>query len=164
MKIRVFTAFFLFIMGVSAAFAGDVCSEVVFYIEKSTNSNVVVYEAKMDSEGLLVDKPLDMYWLKEGKDERASLGWLEKKLAYGVKYLKEIAGMHYEFCLAAVPDKVVVLSMQDGCPVAKTDIQEEDAVLNKVYVELTGISNVKYIELTGTNTKTNQIVSERIYN
>ncbi len=160
--------FVLLLSAWAAAADSQICSQRLFYIEKSTNSNIVAYDANIDGKGMLNDEePMYIYWSRINSTKKRALGWLEETFAYGVNYLNETAGLNYLFRITALPDKTVELTMADGCPRVIVNINGEPAILNKVYVNLTGTglsSNIKYIELSGVSADTGALLTERITN
>ncbi|MCU4156122.1 DUF4833 domain-containing protein [Carboxylicivirga sp. A043] len=61
--------------------------ELLFYIQRSTNTNTVIYEANFNEKGWLdPKKPVNIYWLmyEEGK-KTEDLSFFEKHYAFGVK-------------------------------------------------------------------------------
>ena len=61
---------------------------LLFYIQRSHNTNTVIYEANFGDNGMLnPDKPIDIHWIlyeKEGLVE--PLTYLENNFAFGVKH------------------------------------------------------------------------------
>jgi hypothetical protein len=100
---------------------------VLFFIARSKNENIVVYEAakKSDSE-LDPAKPIDVYWLdidpayqqanrKKGvMSDRSDLNMIEKQFAYGVGF--EAAPNKpgtFLLKLVALPERPVTLFIKD---------------------------------------------------
>ena len=57
----------------------------LFFIARSKNSNIVQYDARVDSSGNLVSRsPVSAYWVMHATDGgHEGLTWLEEKFAYG---------------------------------------------------------------------------------
>ena len=57
----------------------------VFFIQRSTNANTVVYDARLRSDGSLdPGQPIHAYWLRYASTgERRELNFVEQNLAYG---------------------------------------------------------------------------------
>jgi hypothetical protein len=141
------------------------CSSQLFYIEKSTNSNIVVYEANVEKGAIDNENPLDIYWRKADSASSKALGWLEEKLAYGARYVND--NLKSKFYITSMPDKLIDIKLDGSCAQAVTEIDNHEAVLSKVYVSVTGSglsSDVQYIELYGVDQKTQKTVTERIDN
>jgi hypothetical protein len=89
---------------------------MLFYIERSSNSNTVIYAANLDAHGKLdKDEPVIAYWRWYNVDgHRKPLNFVERMLAYGVKSVKHDGpdGM-ISFKLAALPERTLYLHL-DG--------------------------------------------------
>ena len=59
---------------------------LLFYIQRNHNENAIVYDAKFDSEGnLLEDCPIDAYWIRfQENGQRKELRNFEKWMVYGI--------------------------------------------------------------------------------
>ena len=59
--------------------------QLLFYIKRSMNKNVVIYKYNKTNDGKLnIKDPIDQYWvLNKNKNKMVPLNILEKKLAYG---------------------------------------------------------------------------------
>lgn len=61
-------------------------SNQLFYIQRGTNRNTLVYEANFDEDGILFkESPVVIYWkMFDQNGEREELGYLEQKFAFGL--------------------------------------------------------------------------------
>src|SRR5262245_28326244 len=77
----------------ASADAGSARRQQLFRIARSTNANVVIYDANVDRAGRLVeDAPVVAYWIMLAEDRRReSLTWLENELAYGFEVVGSTA-------------------------------------------------------------------------
>src|ERR1700759_668959 len=73
--------------------------DMLFYIERSTNSNTVVYAAKRDAKGAIdSDAPVEAFWRWFNVDgAKKSLNFIERMMAYGVKNSRVVAGRPITF-------------------------------------------------------------------
>ena len=62
----------------------------LFRIERSTNANIVVYDALVEADGNLPKKnPIDVYWVRLAEEgQRKNLNGIERRMAYGFKEKK----------------------------------------------------------------------------
>jgi hypothetical protein len=124
-----------------------------------------MYELNVSQDGTVNSRePVNAYWTRHNTPEQRRLGWLEKKLAYGVNYLD---GYMDEFYIAALPEQIVELDEENGCLMAYTVINGKRALLENIYVDVigSGISTVvKSITLTGTALSTGEKITEKINN
>jgi len=145
-------------------------------VEKSTNTNVVVYWANLDPNGpggLCESDPVKVGWIMceqavEGKPiPREDLTILERNTAYGttVTPVSDNPG-HYKVTLSALPDTEIIVFLEDGKPAAECTVDgKEKTRLQSVRAQLQsswyGLPTVQHIDITGFNPKTGELVTER---
>ena len=85
----------------------------LFYIQRSPNSNTVIYAARLDSRGEFDAKaPVDAFWRKFNIDgSKQSLNFMERLMAYGVRVDTIRPGQPITFRVAALPDRKLTLAM-----------------------------------------------------
>ncbi|NPD83526.1 DUF4833 domain-containing protein [Lentimicrobium sp. L6] len=73
-----------------ASVSMDSIPNILFYTQRSLNSNIVIYEANFDENGILnPEQPIEYYWiLLEEEGKREDLTYTENKLAYGLEFEK----------------------------------------------------------------------------
>ena len=84
---------------------------VLFYIQRSVNSNTVVY-AHVDLHGRFdPEAPVDVYWRWYNVDgRRKPLNLIERTMAYGVRSVGELASSGtVTFQVAALPERALLL-------------------------------------------------------
>lgn len=61
--------------------------ELLFYIQRSINTNTLVYELNTDKDGVLNTKePIHIFWINfEEKQEREPMNYFQRTLAYGIE-------------------------------------------------------------------------------
>lgn len=145
--------------------------ERLFYIQRNHNSNTIVYDARFDKNGtLLEDNPVDVYWLRYDEDGgRMELRTIEKKFAYGVECM-QIKNLKNNYKLKLVADKKRVLWLKQIEPnkaIVYTTINGKTAELDHLYIfaDNSGLwPDVKYIELFGKDIATGKKAYEKIFN
>jgi hypothetical protein len=140
---------------------------VLFWIERSKNKNIVVYEATASAAAGCYDTILP-YWLEIDpayvaknrlagkKDDRSELNYIEKQIAYGVS-TKPSTDPRNRFpvvSLVALPNIVAhLVTCSDNIPRLRMVIGGKLAYLRRVYVESSeswvGLPKVLYVELFG---------------
>ena len=88
----------------------------IFYIERSSNSNTVVYAANLDSHGRInPNEPVNAYWRWYNVDgHKKPLIFIERMLAYGVNSVTHGGpGGAITFKVAAVPERKIVVDLDD---------------------------------------------------
>lgn len=108
---------------------------ILFWIERSKNKNVVVYEAQRDEQGELLkaSEPITGFWLdidppvlkkkwSQGDfNVKSDLNYLDKKLAYGC------VGRHFLFC-RGIFDLLLIEQFLDGNDERRQAVQGEIGV------------------------------------
>ena len=120
---------------------------ILFFIHKNTNNNIVVYELKGDN--------IDTYWLLDRK-KRIELGVIEKRLAYGIK-------AHKDGCLSLcafekkfrIKNKRIVIK-----------IHNTECYLTDVYSHIEGtflrFPKVEYVIINGVSVDSGVKMTEKI--
>ncbi|TMW55778.1 hypothetical protein Poli38472_010660 [Pythium oligandrum] len=143
---------------------------VAFVIQRSTNSNTVVYAAQLGaSKKLDSAKPMHVYWIMYEKDGAPTeeLNMIERNSAYGITH-SPLPGVpeQYAVQLASLKDRDCVLLIdENGNIQARTTINgKKGMVLRRVFVQMTsswGIPTVDYIEIFGVDPNTHASVYEK---
>eukprot|EP01084_Bolivina_argentea_P156755 273178_1 len=141
---------------------------VLFWIARSKNENIVVYEAQKKNNSDHYNEVVG-FWLdidpeyvkaarKKGKmDDREELNFMEKKMAYGYSLTsteKNKKEKIYQLTIVSVPSMVMdLITDKDGKPRAVTIINGQKCYLRKIYVATKeswyGMPKVLYITITG---------------
>mmetsp|Transcript_14622 Transcript_14622/g.27115 ORF Transcript_14622/g.27115 Transcript_14622/m.27115 type:complete len:171 (+) Transcript_14622:138-650(+) len=142
--------------------------KVLFYIERSTNSNAVIYEANVTADGKLDEaNPLKVYWIMYNNKvvNEEGLNMIERNTAYGSTVTKDpSAEGQYIVTLSALKTKKIKLFMKDGEAHAVTDINGSDEELIHISVVSTSSwtgPKVQHVDLKGRKAD-GTIVNERI--
>src|SRR5580700_10647072 len=87
----------------------------LFVVERSSNANVVHYDAKIDEDGRIDSRePVIAYWIMAAKDgRRQELNFLEKSKAYGVIVKPSLTGASYRIVLVSQKNREIEIS-RDG--------------------------------------------------
>jgi len=111
----------------------------LFYIERSSNSNTVIYVANLGADGHWdADKPVDAYWRWYNRGGyRKPLNLPERMLAYGIKDVKRDGpNGGYTFHVAAFPERTIYVDIDSqGHPEAFEKVGK-DRWLKIVYAYL----------------------------
>ncbi|HEY0281621.1 MAG TPA: DUF4833 domain-containing protein [Rhizomicrobium sp.] len=113
---------------------------MLFYIERSVNSNTVVYAANLDAQGHIVaDEPVIAYWRWYNRGgHRKALNLAERMMAYGVKSVKRNkADGTFTFKIAALPERTLYVGLDGkGQPEAFGKVGNRWVKLVYVYLEV----------------------------
>ncbi|MHA8065812.1 DUF4833 domain-containing protein [Aquirufa sp. ROCK2-A2] len=140
----------------------------LFYIQRSTNANAVIYDANLLPDKKLNPKnPVHTYWLRYGeKGQKEELTAIQRTLAYGL-YTNPILNEPeaYEgYFLAYRKRKFVVKLDSKGNPIALFPINGKLQILKKVFVSVNEekfMPSVYYIELFGKDPVSGKDVYEK---
>lgn len=83
----------------------------LFYVQRSPNANTVVYAAKLDAQGNFDSRsPVEAFWRKFNIDSsKQPLNFMERMMAYGVRFSSRKAGEPISFVIAALPQRKLTL-------------------------------------------------------
>ncbi|ETO33844.1 hypothetical protein RFI_03259 [Reticulomyxa filosa] len=162
---------------------------VMFWIERSKNGNIVVYEGAKTKNDLKHFDSIDGYWLdidpdyvkvnrsNGKKDDRSELSYLERTMAYGCTVDSEFIkpDMKKKVSLVALPqlEAYLVTDTEANKPYLTTKINGKHCILKKVYVKtqesIFGMPKVNYIEIYGVTLESKKkgktiIIKEKITN
>src|SRR5262249_13849259 len=132
-RVRVLAAVALAVPALGLA-AGQVCSDHLLVIERSKNSNILVYDARpAPARDLEKSKPVVAYWLLNGeKGKRKELTRMQRDLAYGMQVTPGKDPGTYTMVLKAEKNRPMTIRMRDGCPVAMTTIDGRNGIVHKL--------------------------------
>lgn len=141
----------------------------LFYLQRSSNANTVVYDARLLAPGQLDPKrPVDVYWLRYNTSgERKSLNFAERSFAYGVDAtpVNDALGGFRVRIVAMEERPFRVFVDQDGKAQAIMKLAGRPARLRSVYLQLADgglLPDVRYIDVFGTELATGRPLHERI--
>ena len=80
----------------------------LFYVQRSPNSNTVIYAAKLDAQGNPQD--VEAFWRKFNIDgSKQPLNFIERMMAYGVRVTRRKGPI--TFTIAALPERKLTLAL-----------------------------------------------------
>jgi len=173
-----FSALILFPVGLSLAGEQDYSSypippknqNTLFYIQRSKNTNAIVYEANVKGDGTIdADDPVNIFWIRYTSDSsHAPLTYIQNKYAYGLKtepYAKDSSNEYILKFVSYGKRWIYLKRTMEGRYAALMFINGSLAELSRVFIKLGQgtfwFPTIEYIELTGNDYKTQQPVSER---
>jgi len=143
-------------------------SNQLFYIQRSSNINSIIYDANLGIDKKLDGKsPVHAYWIRytEG-NKKQELSVIQRSLAYGLhtKAITGELGSYEGHFLAYRKRKFVVKLNPKGEPIALFPINGKMQILKKVFVKVdeSGIMpSVIHVELWGRDPITDKEVYEK---
>lgn len=140
----------------------------LFYVQRSPNSNTVIYAARLDAGGRLdASTPVEGFWRKFNIDgSKQPLNFIERMTAYGVKIDKNKAGQPVTFSIAALPERKLTVSF-DGAhhPEALMQIGGHKVKVSYVYLHVVEgglMPRVPELDIFGTDTASGKAIHEHL--
>jgi hypothetical protein len=142
----------------------------LFYIQRSKNTNAIVYEVNRKPDGKInADDPVKIYWLRYATDSTtADLTFIQRKYAYGIESKPYKNGQDaFVIQLVSYRKKNIFLLPTSGGKSysAFININGKVAELKRIFVATSGgtfwFPKVDYIELSGIDPVTRQKTIER---
>ena len=145
-----------------------VSSISLFYIQKSSNTNTIIYDAKLGTDKKLDPKnPVYTYWIRYNEGgKKQELSNIQRSLAYGL-HTKATAGelgSYDGYFFAYRKRKFVVKMNPKGEPIALFPINGKMQILKKVFVKVDEsgmMPSVISVELWGRDVATDKEVYEK---
>ncbi|MBA5778743.1 DUF4833 domain-containing protein [Stappia sp. F7233] len=138
----------------------------LFFLQRSTNSNTVVYKARFLPDGRLDPaRPIEAYWRRfNTSGEKKALGFLENRFAFGVRTQPVPGQDAYEVRFVAFPDRKALLVQQEpGKATITFKAGQRELALAYGYVDVDQsgvIDEVVQVRVFGHDKATGQPVSE----
>ena len=139
----------------------------LFYLQRTPNTNTIVYELNYKDGKLNADEPVHVFWIRYGeKGQKAELSGIQRKFAYGINASK-IADESFELHFTSYKKAVMYLKRTtDSKYAVYSTINQKPAILLKIFLKINGGSfwspNIEYAELTGLDPDNGNVVTEKI--
>jgi hypothetical protein len=140
----------------------------LFYVQRSPNSNTVIYAARLDSAGGFDAKnPVEAFWRKFNIDgARQPLNFMERMLAYGVRIDARKPGQPITFRIAALPERTLTLTLDaQKKPQALMQIAGRSVKIAYVYLHVVEgglLPQVPVVDIFGTDLASGKAVHEHL--
>ncbi len=145
---------------------GELLRQGLFRIERSTNDNIIQYDAQIGRDGKLDSrKPVVGYWIRLAEQGQVKkLNFMQKKFAYGFKTSYNAVEDTAEIKMAANIGRSITVRLA-GCRFrALTTIDGNLSYIEVIYIRARGkgiFTKVEYIELHGIDAHTGAVRYER---
>lgn len=140
---------------------------MLFYVQRTPNTNTIMYEVNVKDGKLDADNPVHVYWIRYADNgEKKELNYIQRKFAYGLN-VKKLGENNYDLRFVSYNKHPLYLrKATDNNYYIYTDIAGKQAALRRIYIRIDPggtfwSPNVKYIELKGTEVTTGKEISER---
>ncbi len=142
-------------------------SKQLFYLQRTSNTNTIVYELNLQNGSINKENPIKEYWIRyQEKGQREDLNYIQRKFAYGIKS-KKIAENLYELSFVSYKKYKMILKLaSDNKFYVYTNVNQKTFILNSIFIKINGGSfwspNVEYVEISGIDPNTRSVVKERL--
>jgi hypothetical protein len=141
----------------------------LFYLQRSTNANTIVYAANMDTRGRLDPKnPIEVFWRVFDEDgRRHGLNRFERIMAYGVS-VQPAKGVRDAFdgYVVAFPEMQFRVDISEsGAPECIVQLNGHRARLLSIYIELDESSvwpRPRFLNIYGMDTQSGRVIREHV--
>jgi len=139
----------------------------LFYVERSVNSNTVVYAARLDAHNSIDSKtPVDAFWRWYNVDgHKKDLNFIERIMAYGVHANSPRPNRPVTFTIAALPERALTLDLDDHKhPEALIQIGDHTVKLAYIYLEVVDgvLPRVPSFDIFGTDKASGKAIREHV--
>jgi hypothetical protein len=138
----------------------------LFYLQRTSNTNTIVYELNYKKGILDESNPVHVFWIRYAeKGQKAELSWIQRVFAYGVK-IKLMPDSSYRVRLVSYAGYSMYLKKgADKKYRMYAPINGKQMILNRIFVKITGGSmwspDIEYFEVSGIDPTTGKPVAER---
>ena len=140
----------------------------LFYVQRSPNSNTVIYAAKLDAKGAPDRRePVEGFWRKFNIDgSKQPLNFIERMMAYGVKQARTDKNGVTTFAIAALPERTITLNLDAaGKPQALMQAGKHTIKLSYVYLHVVEgglMPEVPKLDIFGTDIASGKAIHEHL--
>lgn len=140
----------------------------LFYVQRSPNSNTVIYAARLDAKGAIQSRdPIEAFWRKFNIDgSKQPLNFIERMMAYGVRVDRVKAGAPVTFTIAALPERKLTLNLDSHKrPQALIQIGGRTVKLAYVYLHVVEgglMPSVPELDIFGTDIASGKAMHEHL--
>lgn len=140
----------------------------LFYVQRSPNSNTVIYAARLDAKGMPDRRePVEGFWRKFNIDgSKQPLNFIERMMAYGVKQARTDKNGVTTFTIAALPERRITLSLDTaGKPEALMQAGKHTIKLSYVYLHVVEggvLPEVPKLDIFGTDIASGKAIHEHL--
>lgn len=140
---------------------------MLFYVQRSPNTNTVVYELNTDKENNIdKDDPVNIFWIRYTENkEKKGLSFIQRAYAYGLK-TKAIGNDNYELRFVSYKKlPFYLVHSSDGQYYVYATIKNKLVLLTRIFIQIEGgtfwFPKVVYVEFRGVDPSTGDTITER---
>lgn len=142
-------------------------SNQLFYLQRTSNKNTIVYELNMKGGVLDAENPIHVFWIRyEEQGQRQELSYIQKRFAYGVR-TKKIKDGYYRLSLNAYDSfQMDLIKNTNGVYQVHAQANGKNILLQRIFIKILGGTmlspDIEYFELKGLNLAGGELVAERM--
>jgi len=140
----------------------------LFYLQRTSNKNTIVYDLNMVNGMLNKEDPVHVYWIRySDQGQRQELSYIQRTFAYGLKAtpLANDAGFVMHF-VSYKKYLLYLVKSPDNRYRVYTTVNAKKVVLNRIFIKLNGGSfwspNVEYVEIKGVDASNGREITDRL--
>lgn len=144
-----------------------VSNQLLFYVQRSSNVNTIIYDLNLSSDGKPdLDEPVKAYWIRYAEDgHKKDLSYIQRKFAYGLT-AKPLDNGNYDIRFVSYKKfPLTLMRAGDGKYHIFALIAQKQIMLNRIFVKIDGgsfwLPNVSYVEVKGSDPITGREIVER---
>ena len=139
----------------------------LFYLQRTPNTNTVIYELNYNHSNLNPEEPVHVYWVRyNDQGQHEELNFVQRKFAYGIKSTlisKDKYQLHF---VSYKKFSMYLIKGANNKYNVFATINQKQAILNRIFVKINGGSfwtpKVEYVEVAGIDPATGKEVMERM--
>jgi hypothetical protein len=138
----------------------------LFYMQRTANTNTIIYELNASGGKLDSENPLHVYWIRYAEQgQKEELSYIQRKFAYGV-VTKKLPNDQYDVRFVSYKKfPLLLMKANDGKYHIFATVAQKQIMLSRLFVKIEGgsfwLPNVVYVELRGTDQNTGREIVER---
>ncbi|PZR30630.1 MAG: DUF4833 domain-containing protein [Azospira oryzae] len=140
---------------------------MLFYVQRTLNSNTVVYELNTNDKNQLdKDNPVNIFWIRYTENkQKEDLSYIQRIYAYGLK-TKKLDNNNYELRFVSYKKLPFYLTQsKDKQYHVYATIKKKQVMLTRIFIQIEGgtfwFPNVVFVEFKGIDPATGEVITER---
>jgi len=138
----------------------------LFFIQRTPNTNTIMYELNDKSGHLDPENPIHVYWIKYAEQgQREELNYIQRKFAYGLIFKPAGVDQYDVRFVSYKKFPLTLMKADDGKYHIFATVEQKQMMLSRIFVKIEGgsfmLPNVVYIELKGTDPSTGREITNR---
>jgi hypothetical protein len=140
-------------------------SNRLFYVQRTPNTNTIIYELNSKDGQLDPESPVHVYWIKYNeKGQKEELNYIQRKFAYGLTS-KPLGNDKYDIRFVSYKKfPLTLMKGGDGKYHIFATVQQRQMILEYVFIKIEGgsfwLPNVVDVELKGIDPATGREIIE----